>query len=246
MTDLIAADLLKLRRRRGLFWTLIALPLVIAALAVVLELTVVTDPTSPADFLEAVTAAQGFVALLAVVVAGARLGSEEHAGGTIRYQVLTGMPRGRLYASKAAVVVLVALAVALLGTVGALAGVPFADGAGDGVDLAAVLGAFWAILLRLLVYGLIAFGVGALVRSTGPAIAASVVLAIGGTNILLLLTLLSDGLVWLSPDVAIERLTYDDADPGDRIALVAAIGSVLAWSLIPVAAGLARLRRLEL
>lgn len=242
MIELVRADLLKLRRRRGLFWTVVALPWTLAVLAGVLEVSFADPGTEPRVYVEDVAFGLGIACGILCVVVAARLGAEEHAAGTIRYQVLTGTPRSRLYAAKALVVGLVALWLAAAVTLGAVAGSPFA-GEGKGVTAGLVGETFWASLLPALVYSAISFGVGSLLRSTGPAIAVSLVLALGGTNIVLLLSLIDESLEAVSVDFSIDRLTRNEFE--EDVPLLPALISVLAWTVVPLAAGLARLRRLE-
>lgn len=247
MIELVHADLIKLRGRVGLFWTIVALPIVLSVLSAILELAFGEDPgTSPKDFASDVGLGLAFILLIVAVITAARLGSEEHASGTLRYQVLTGTARWRLYASKAIVVLLVCVTMAVLSTLGAVFGaLVAADGPGEGVGVGVAIDVFWTVLLRLTVFASIAFGIGGLLRSTGPAIAVAVVLALGGTNIVLLLSLIDEGLDVVAIDFAIDRLTVREFDDDDEIGLTAAIVCALAWTSIPLAAGLLRLQRLE-
>jgi ABC-type transport system involved in multi-copper enzyme maturation permease subunit len=239
---LVRADLLKLRRRRGLWAAVLLAPALVTGLAAIG--TILSDERlAPVTYGDDVAFAATLVCQLVAVVVGARLGSEEHALGTLRYQVLTGTARARLYGSKLLALVAVCLVMTGVATAGIVFGAALAAiGAGDGVSIPGVA---WQLLLGTLTYSAIAFGIGALLRSTGPAITISVFLALGASNVVLLLSLVDDSLRAAAVDVAKERLTLDDADPEDRISLGAAVVSLLAWLALPLAAGFERLRRTE-
>jgi len=248
MSALVAADLLKLRRRRGLWLTTLFLPSFFVALITVLTVSGVTSDNEGggATFVEDFSVAMNTFCVVLTVLVGARLGSEERATGTLRYQLLTGIPRHRLYLSKVATLLLTCLALTLISvatiTVGSLL-VPLngaeATAAGDVVD------ALWNVLLPAISYGSIAFGVGALVGSTGPAIATALVLNLVGINVLYALTLIDDSFRHAVLNLGVDRLTIDDVDADDRVSFGAAIAMIAAWVGGFIGAGWLRLRRIE-
>ncbi|MTD44265.1 ABC transporter permease subunit [Conexibacter sp. W3-3-2] len=246
MIALVAADLLKLRRRRGLWFTTLLLPSALVLLIVLLTITDTVDGDGGGQFVEDFSYATTLIATILASLVGARLGSEERAAGTLRYQLLTGTSRGRLYLAK--VGALVAVCVALTGaatltmTIGSVV-VPL-NGA-DATTVGDVLAAFWAVFLQSFAYGALAFGVGALMGSTGPAIAVALVLSLVGVNLLSALTLIDDWFRHLVLSLGIDRLTFDDAEPEDRVSVVAAILMVAAWSGGALLAGWLRIRRIE-
>lgn len=246
MIDLIAADLLKLRRRRGLWLTTLLLPAGLVVLITVLSLAGVVDGDGGEIFVEDFAYATTLLATVLAVLVGARLGSEERATGTLRYQLLTGTSRARLYVAKIGALTVACLALTTVAivciTVGSVlvpAGASDATGAGD------VLEAFWAVFLQAFVYGALAFGVGALMGSTGPAIATALVLSLIGVNLLAALTLIDDWFRHLVLSLGIDRLTFDDSDPEDRVSIGAAVVMVVAWAGGALLAGWARIRRIE-
>ena len=247
MIAMIQADLLKLRRRRGLWWTCLLLPFVVGSIIVILTLTDVVDSDGGGRFIEDTTAALSvFGAVLAVLV-GARQGSDEHAAGTIRYQLLTGVPRWQLYVSKLAVLAIAAGAIAVSGAIPAiLGGLAIEPKPGQDFGGADLLSAGWNVLLPCLAYGSIAFGVGALMRSTGPAIAVALVLNLIGLDIVGLFILIDDWFRHLVLDLGVDRLTANNFKGEDEeVSLAAAIVMVLAWSGLFIGLGWARLRKLE-
>lgn len=246
MIDLIAADLLKLRRRRGLWLTTLLLPAALVVLITVLSLVGAVEGDGGSTFVEDFAYATTLIATVTAVLVGARLGSEERAEGTLRYQLLTGMSRGRLYLSKVGALTVACLALTGVATVCiAIGSVLVPLGASEATAASDVLEAFWAVFLQAFVYGALAFGVGALMGSTGPAIATALVLSLIGVNLLAALTLIDDWFRHLVLSLGIDRLTFDDSDPEDRVSLVAAILMVLAWAGGSLLAGWLRIRRIE-
>jgi ABC-type transport system involved in multi-copper enzyme maturation permease subunit len=246
MTALIAADLLKLRRRNGLWWTTLLLPPAVIVLAFLLAATQVAKLDGGATFVQDGTDVLAYIAPVLAVLVGARQGSDEHAAGTFRYQLLTGMPRHRLLLSKVAVLVITCVAVAAIGALAnTICALLLAAKPGDGLTGADVLDGFWNTLIPCLVYGGIALGVGSLMRNTGPAIAVSLMLNIVGVNIVAVLILISDSLRYVVLNLGIDRLTFNAANSDDRLSLGGAIIVTIAWPALLILAGWLRLRRLE-
>ena len=246
MRELVAADLLKLRRRRGLFWSALGLPALVGGLLIVLALTGIADIDGGAVFYEDLSFVLYILGSILVVLVGARLGSEEHAAGTLRYQLLTGISRTRLYVAKMLATLLAVGMVLLAGLVPALLGAAIIS-PGDGPDLTGegIAEDTWNVMLPLVVSALIAYGVGALTRATGPAITVALFLNFLGVNLVLLLALIDDNLRHVALNLGIDRLTSDEVDDEDRIGFAAAIVVVTAWPAAFLAAGWARLKRLE-
>lgn len=247
MTALVAADLLKLRRRRGLWLTTLLLPAAIITSLYLLAATEAIDADGGQIFVRDASSAIGFIGPILAVLVGARLGSDEHAAGTLRYQLLTGTPRERLYLSKLAVLAITCLG---LTAAGALATVvfglvlPTAPGA-EGVGAGDVVDALWNVFVPSFAYGAIAFGIGSLMRSTGPAIAIALVLNLVGLDMLALLVLIDDWFRHVVLDVGLDRLTGNAIEEDDQISVGAAIVVSLAWPAAFVLAGWLRLRKLE-
>ena len=106
------------------------------------------------------------------ILIGALAGSYDVAQGTMRYLVLTGVGRLRIYLARTVAVVgavLLALVPALgLGLIAVFV-LPSTDA--DKVTAGEVLDVAWTSVLFPLVFALIAMGIGTLLRSNGPAIA---------------------------------------------------------------------------
>lgn len=246
MIAMIRADLLKLERRRGLWWTCLALPATIGGIVATLAVTGVAEIDGGAAFIEDVSQALVVFGSVLAILVGARLGSEEHAAGTIRYQLLTGAPRWQLYLSKVAVLAIATASICLSAAVPLILGALGVKAApGDEVDLVDMVAAWWFVFVPALAYGSIAFGIGALMRQTGPAIAVALVMSLLGIRILYLLTLIDDWFRHLALDLGIDRLTIHAVDAPDDVSVGAAIVMVLAWIALALGAGFLRLRRLE-
>lgn len=247
MRALVAADLLKVRRRRGLWWSAMLLPLALVAVVFALGAAGVHGIDGGAQFVSDVSGGLFVLGGVLAILVGARQGADEHAAGTLRYQLLTGTPRHRLLLSKLAVLAIVCLAISAVGAVSAtLAGLVLAAAPGKGgVAAGDVVDVFWNVLVCCLVYGSISFGVGSVVRSTGPAIATALVLNLVGVQIAGVLTLIDEWLLHVVLPVGIDRLTFDSSSGSDRLGIAAAIIVTLAWPAVFVGAGWLRLRRLE-
>lgn len=246
MIAMVQADLLKLQRRRGLWLTCLLLPFVAALVLAVLAITETVELDGGATYVEDSSLAMTIFASVLAILVGARQGSDEHAAGTIRYQLLTGVPRWQLYLSKVAVLVIAAGAIAASAAGPTILGALFVDAVpGDELGPADMVSAVWNVFLPSVAYGMVAFGVGALLRQTGPAIAVALVLNLIGLDILFVLTLIDDWFRHVVLDVAIDRLTANEISEEDRIATGAAIVAVVAWSALFLGLGFLRLRRLE-
>jgi ABC-type transport system involved in multi-copper enzyme maturation permease subunit len=242
MTALVAADILKLRRRRGLWFTLLALPAGLALLVGVLG-AAISDLKVHGGGRYAHDARFTIGLLLDVMAAivGARLGSEEHTLGTFRYQVLSGRPRLALYGSKVGALVSVLTITVVLATI-ATAVASFLPPRGGGHALTASdLGKLlWDLWLPAVAYGCLSLGVGSLVRATGGAIALSLVLQLAALNLLAALTLIDKSFKYVVLNAGIDRLTVDTLKPDVRLSAGGAAACVIAWVALFLFLGAAR------
>jgi ABC-2 type transport system permease protein len=171
----IRSEFTKLRSVRSTYWTLLALVVVSIGIGAAISAGSANQPHSPGDGFDATQVSLiAFFELgqLIIAVLGALVITSEYSTGMIRTS-LTAMPRrGTVYAAKAAVFGAVALVVSLvtsfmaffvgqailLGTVHATLSQPH------------VLQAIVGSALFVTVVGLIAFGVGAIIRHSAGAI----------------------------------------------------------------------------
>ena len=171
----LRSELTKLRSVRSTYWTLLALVVVSIGIGAAISAGSANQPHSPGDGFDATQVSLiAFFELgqLVIAVLGAMTITSEYSTGMIRTS-LTAMPRrGTVYAAKAAVFGAVALVVSLVtsflaffvgqailhGTVHATLSQPD------------VLRAIVGSALFVTVVGLIAFGVGAIIRHSAGAI----------------------------------------------------------------------------
>ncbi|MFN8124487.1 MAG: hypothetical protein U0237_18920 [Thermoleophilia bacterium] len=251
---MLVQELLKIVRRRGMYWSHIGAMLLAVVATLVVTLVVrgtqgEGDFVSRLDVLHACRDVLSFAGFVMAALIGAQEGAYDVQQGTFRYLVMTGRSKLGLYlvrypAFAIAVVagMLPAMALAALGAVALGQSVPdgvqTTDATGIGASDLALL--VWQPVLVSLVFGAIALAVGALLRSVGGAIVVALVLNLAGFNLLALLTLISDSLDRVVLPIAIGVLTGSD-DFGVPTAIVV----VLAWLAVFVVAGAVRTTRAE-
>jgi hypothetical protein len=248
---MLVQEVLKIVRRRGMFWSHVGV-MILAAVAILAFAFIVRatqdagDEITRLEVLEAGRDVLSFAGFVMAALIGAQEGAYDVQQGTFRYLVMTGRSTLGLYllrypAFAAAVVagILPGVALVALGSLafGTTAGVGVDDGGVDASDLALLV---WQPVLVSLVFGAIALAVGALLRSVGAAIVVALVLNLAGFNLLALLTLVSDSLDRVVLPIAVGVLTGSD-DFGVATAVVV----VLAWVGVFVAAGAIRTTRAE-
>ena len=246
--SLVAADLLKLRRRGGL----VAVTALLTAGAMtityaVMEVLHLVTPSKHGPAGGITNLGHGaFVAISLGAVAAAIVGSVAAVGdldaGVYRDLVVTGRSRTALYWSRlrAGLLFLVPFAVAAY-AIGAVASVVFAGGrAAPGVALLVNTG-LWT-LLQVVFYYLLAFGIACLVGSRSYTI--GIVLAFRLAVMPVLMSISALGIVReLVPGTALQYLTPaalgDSARQGGAVPIsVAAVAAVLVvWAVVALAAG---------
>jgi ABC-type transport system involved in multi-copper enzyme maturation permease subunit len=218
---MVRADVLKIQRRRGVWYSTIFIPAGFVLLVGMLGAFI--DDLGVAGGGAFTDDAQFSVGLMTAVIAallGARLGADEHVGQTFRYQVLSGRPRAQLYASKVGALIAIMTAAVLVATIVTVVAsyLPKAD-PDDTVTLDDLLTLFWNLWLPAVVYGVISLGVGSMMRATGGAIATALVLQFIGLNLLALLTEVWTGFKYAVVGAALDRLGPDTIDTDDKLRL---------------------------
>lgn len=175
MIALIRAELRRVVGRRGSFYGSIAFALVIIVITIL-----AATPDDGNDALDYVAGAGRYAGLLGVVVMGALAGSYDTANGTMRYLVLTGVPRWQLAVVRLLGIMLAVLPMALMILV---IGIVWGAATDGGLTGNAIPNHIWAVVVTLWTWGVVSTSIGMLMRSNGPAIAVSVVLFFGGTLI---------------------------------------------------------------
>jgi len=179
------------------------------------------------------------------VLVGALAGSYDTSQGTMRYLVMTGVPRRRLYGTRvlgtAIATILCCVPAVVLTVVGAyvLRHDSFSD-----PSLSAVVGAVWAYCANPLVFGLVSVAVGSLLHSNGAAIGVSLGFSLGGAILTGLIgsyvsETLASYLLPAATDIAAQL------DRSANISVAAAFAAIIAWLIAFLGAGLMRVLRDE-
>lgn len=177
------------------------------------------------------------------IVIGALAGSYDSSQGTMRYLVLTGVRRIRVYAVRTVALVIAILAVLAPGlALGILATFVLPHGAEAQVKPSELGDVVWTCLSWPLVFGLIAMGIGSLLRSNGGAVAIALFFAFAATPLLGLVSLASQTLGDLMLLPALDRITGGD-DSG--VSVAAAGVAVVVWVAAFWSAGAIRISRDE-
>jgi ABC-type transport system involved in multi-copper enzyme maturation permease subunit len=251
MLALIASDVLKLRRRRGML--AISLLLTAGLMAVAIVVMAIQHGGNPAKYgpagglgnfkedIEVISLA----ALIIGTIIGATSGTQDIESGVFRDLAATGRSRMALFASRVAgawAVVLPILAVtgglAAAGCI-ALAGSLAAPGAG------AIAAGVAAVLAAGALSAAIAVGVSALVGSRGPVIGIMLAFYLAVQNLLLAMGFLG-GVRQIVPDVAIRRIGDLEQASNVEIGSGAAILVLIAWSAVTLGLGAWRTKAREI
>lgn len=183
MPSVIHSELTKLRSVRSTYWTLITLAVVTVGIGVLLCAVIAahwskTSASSRASFDPVTTSLAGFyLGQLVIAVLGALVITSEYSTGMIRTSLATQPHRVMAYLGKAAAFAIVALGIGLVASfVSFFVGQALLSSTHHNVTLGDhnVLRAVFGGALFLTVCGLLAFGIGAILRHTAGAITTAV------------------------------------------------------------------------
>jgi ABC-2 family transporter protein len=246
---LIRAEVLKLRRRRGMLALVTALTLGVVALA--FTVTTIQHASNPATHGPAggLTNYENAIRVLLVlaIVAGAIVGSTAGAqdieSGVFRDLAATGRSRLALFGARVtgawSIIVPVAAIAATAAGVGAVALAGSAAAPGASALVAGTAG----VLAAGLVSSAVAVGLCALVGSRGPVIAIMLAFSLALANVLQGISFLGDAREAI-PNVALDRIAHH---PGPvHVTLAAAIAVLAAWVAAAFAAGAWRTKTREI
>ena len=248
---LIAAEVLKLRRRRGMLSIILLMTLgVVALVFTVLAVQHGGNPAlyGPAGGLKHYHTDISFVALMALIagaIVGATAGTQDLESGVFRDLAATGRSRTALFASRAAGASVVVLPiVGLTAAVTGAASVALADSLAT-PSAGALIAGTAAVLAAGALSTAMAVGLSALVASRGPVI--GILLAF---YLALPVPLLAMGFLGsvrqAIPQVAVKRIGDLTWDGDVHIALVSAVLVVIAWAATALALGAWRTRTREI
>ena len=241
---LIAADALKLRRRRGMLALCVSLTVGVVALMVVVAVIRQEVPAGGAMAYQDMMFALTLMMLVVGAIIGATAGAQDSEAGVFRDLAATGRSRIALFGSRVPGALAIVVPIAGLGAAAAaLAGLTLAAGAPT-PDAAMIVAATAGVLSAGALTAAMAVGLAALTGSKASVI--TVMLAFN----LALAPLLSN-LAWLGdarqaiPTNALYRLG-DGPVQGTEMGLLTAIVVVLAWAAAAFAAGAWRTRVREI
>lgn len=245
---MILATLRTITGRRGSFIGSAATAL--AAVLITIVIVYIVHERNSVDFasaggkplLDATTAVLVLLGVVISIVLGALAGSYDVSQGTMRYLLLAGPSRWSIYASRAIAVLLASWLVLIPALVIALiACFVLPTASQDTMSAANVGSSIWNILLLSGTYALISMGIGSLLRSNGAAIAIALVINIGVTPLLGLLSSWNETLGDLALPPVLGRLGGSDTSLPLAVAAVAFV----VWMAIFLGAGWWRVSRDE-
>jgi ABC-2 family transporter protein len=240
---MLAAEVRRIVGRRGSYWS--ALLIGFGAVIAMIIIRIYQNGDAGGTELLAAMAPISLVATVMAVLVGALAGSYDTAQGTMRYLVMTGVPRRRLYGTRVAGTVIATVLCCLPAIVaGVVAAYACRHSQFNDPSLRSVAGAVWAYLANPLVYGLVSLGVGSLLHSNGAAIGVSLGFSLGGV---VLTGVVASQISRTAASYLLPAATGIAAqlDRHDHISLIAAFAAVVAWLVAFLGAGLWRVLRDE-
>jgi hypothetical protein len=248
---LIAADVLKLRRRRGML--AISLLLTLGLMAVAFVVMAIQHGGNPARYGPAGGLANyrddiGVVALMGLVIGaiiGATAGTQDIESGVFRDLAATGRSRLALFGARVAAAWVVVLPVLALTAGLTAAGAVALAGSLDAPGAGALAAGTAAVLVSAALSTAMAVGLSALVGSRGPVIGILLAFYLAVQPLLQGMGFLGD-LRHGIPAVAVNRIGDLPAGPEGHVALVTAIVVVVAWSAVALSFGAWRTKTREI
>jgi len=242
MTRLIEADLLKLRRRRGMVALLAFFAVGSVLVYYVAGLIIGNDMGGDAHFSDAV-GVLGLIASVVGVIVGATAGGQDLETGVYRDLVSTGRSRTALLFARvpASWALTWGMLLAGLATAAVLAWTLPGPG---GPDAAAVWHGSLPVLAMGALTAAVCVGLGALTGSRGPVMGVALAFQLGVAPLLGELDVLGNARFAI-PSVAAVRLDSADGLVAS-LALPAAIAILLAWAAAGLGAGLWRAKTQEI
>jgi hypothetical protein len=248
---LIAADVLKLRRRRGMLAISLLLTLGLMAIAfVVMAIQHGSNPAryGPAGGLENYREDIGIIALMGLVVGaivGATAGTQDIESGVFRDLAATGRSRLALFASRAVGAWVIVLPMLALTAGLAAAGCSVLAGSLAAPGGAALIAGTAAVLASAALSTAMAVGLSALVGSRGPVIGILLAFFLAVQPLLEAMGFLGN-LRHGIPEVAVNRIGDLQVGPVGPVALGVAIAVVVAWSAVALSLGAWRTKTREI
>lgn len=244
---LLGAELLKLRKRRGLLLASVALtvaPMLVAY--TVLALRHASDPANygPAGSVENLAEAVSILTSLAAVAAvliGVTVGAGDLGPGVFRELVITGRSRLQLYAARIPAGLLLLVPLVILGFAIPAAASYVLAGPETTPAVGLVAHAGTVLVVEAVLAFVLALGIASLIGSRGTSIAVLL-----GWQLALAPALVAiQSLDWVGgalPGAAIDRLAPRELGGTADLSLATAAVVIIAWTTVPLAAGAWRTR----
>ena len=222
----------------------------LGAVLITIVIVYIVHDRNPVDYasaggtplLDATTAVLVLLGVVISIVLGALAGSYDTSQGTMRYLLLAGPSRWSIYASRAIAVLIASWLVLIPALVVAvIACVVLPTASQDTMTATNVGSSVWNILLLSGTYALISMGIGSLLKSNGAAIAIALVINIGVTPLLGLLSSWNETLGDLALPPVLGRLGGSDTS----LPLAAAVVAFVFWMGLFLGAGWWRVSRDE-
>ena len=246
---LIRMDLLKLWRRRGL--VAMALLIAIGSVSLIFTVQALRHGANPqhvgvAGGIKNFENATDFLGMIAVVIAamiGVTAGAGDAESGVLRDLVATGRSRVALFSSRAAAAVCSTVAIMAAALVVVTVCSLALAGSAAVPSLSEIVQRDAAVLGFAASFALVATGVGAFVRSRGPAMASLITFGVLISQLLEHVSFLGD-VRQVLPLTAFQRMAGESVS-GLHGTLAVAIAVAAAWALAAIAAGGWWARRVE-
>ncbi len=240
MIAVARAELGRMLRRRWLVITAAAIPAAVVVVSSIIRMVLHYPIVGGPWMLIEAELVSYFLLILATLI-GATLGAEDTTNGTLRYILLTGFSRIRLYLVRLPIVTIVGILVSLPALLLLIiAAVVLPHNGAPSISASDLWPVFLLFAATTTVYGLIAYGIGTAIRSTGGAIAVALGLNFVGLNLLRLIAFWQPSVEeWMLP-VALMRVTA-----GGGTSIGVALLALLIWCGAFLVVGLARALRTE-
>jgi ABC-type transport system involved in multi-copper enzyme maturation permease subunit len=248
---LIAADVLKLRRRRGML--AISLLLTFGLMAVAFAVMAIQHGGNPVKYgpaggLENYREDVGVIVLMGLVIGaivGATAGTQDIESGVFRDLAATGRSRLALFGSRVMGAWAIVLPILALTAAFAAAGTVILAGSLAAPGGAALIAGTAAVLASGALSTAMAVGLSALVGSRGPVIGILLGFYLAAQPLLQAMGILGD-LRQGIPEVAVNRIGDLPPGPAGHVALGVAIVVLIAWSAVALGLGAWRTKTREI
>jgi ABC-type transport system involved in multi-copper enzyme maturation permease subunit len=243
-TQMIAAEVLKLRRNRGVM--AFAVFLTVGVVILFFGVSAIEHASNPvrnrpagglSGFRDGVRAMGLFFGMLAAILIGAEAGTSDRTSGVFRDLVVTGRSRLALFAVRVPAAIIVSLALSAAGYALILIGTFVFAGSEPSPDLSLILQAAGWIALSDIVVTTFAVGVGSLTGSRAGTLTGVIGWQAIATNLLLNVGFLGsarDGLL----TAALNQLTpVPDARETVTMSAGVAVVVLCGWLVVPAALG---------